>query len=76
MRKITNEELHRPSVEEFAAMPKLPLVVVLDNAPACLPAQCPKKETDRNSILVSWVPDATMKSVSCLSTAVPICCLI
>ena len=31
MRKITNEELHRPSVEEFAAMPKLPLVVVLDN---------------------------------------------
>ena len=44
--------------------------------PACLPAQRPKKETDRNSILVSWVPDATMKSVSCLSTAVPICCLI
>lgn len=31
MRKITNEELHRPSVEEFAAMQKLPLVVVLDN---------------------------------------------
>lgn len=31
MRKITNEELHRPSVEEFAAMPKLPLTVVLDN---------------------------------------------
>jgi len=31
MRKITNEELHRPSAEEFAAMPKLPLVVVLDN---------------------------------------------
>ena len=29
MRKITNEELHRPSAEEFAAMPKLPLVVVL-----------------------------------------------
>ena len=43
---------------------------------ACLPAQRPKKETDRNSISESWVPDATMKFVSCLSTAVPICCLI
>ncbi len=31
MRKITNEELHRPSVDEFAAMRKLPVVVVLDN---------------------------------------------
>ena len=31
MRKITNEELQRPSVEAFAAMEKLPVVVVLDN---------------------------------------------
>ena len=31
MRKITNEELHRPSVETFAAMQKMPVVVVLDN---------------------------------------------
>lgn len=31
MRKITNEELHRPSVEEFAAQQKMPVVVVLDN---------------------------------------------
>ena len=31
MRKITNEELHRPSVEAFAAMRKMPVVVVLDN---------------------------------------------
>lgn len=31
MRKITNEELHRPSPEEFARMAKLPVVVVLDN---------------------------------------------
>lgn len=31
MRKITNEELCRPSVEEFAAMEKLPVVVVLDS---------------------------------------------
>lgn len=31
MRKISNEELHRPSVEEFKAMEKLPVVVVLDN---------------------------------------------
>lgn len=31
MRKITNEELHRPSVEEFAAMGRIPVVVVLDN---------------------------------------------
>ncbi|MDO4758303.1 MAG: RNA methyltransferase [Rikenellaceae bacterium] len=31
MRKITNEELQRPSVEEFAAMEKMPVVVVLDN---------------------------------------------
>ena len=31
MRKITNQELGRPSVEEFAAMEKLPIVVVLDN---------------------------------------------
>ena len=31
MRKITNEELHRPSVEAFAAMQKMPVVVVLDN---------------------------------------------
>jgi len=31
MRKITNAELHRPSVEEFAAMPRIPVAVVLDN---------------------------------------------
>ena len=31
MRKITNEELQRPSIEEFAAMEKMPVVVVLDN---------------------------------------------
>lgn len=31
MRKITNEELGRPSVGEFAAMEKMPVVVVLDN---------------------------------------------
>ena len=31
MRKITNEELARPSVSEFAAMEKMPVVVVLDN---------------------------------------------
>lgn len=31
MRKITNEELHRPSIEEFAKMEKMPVVVVLDN---------------------------------------------
>lgn len=31
MRKITNEELHRPSVEEFSQMQRIPVVVVLDN---------------------------------------------
>ncbi len=31
MRKITNEELMRPSVEEFGQMKKMPVVVVLDN---------------------------------------------
>lgn len=31
MRKITNEELHRPSIDEFAAMEKMPVTVVLDN---------------------------------------------
>lgn len=31
MRKITNQELNRPSVEEFAAMPRISVVVVLDN---------------------------------------------
>lgn len=31
MRKITNEELHRPSAEEFAAMEKMAVTVVLDN---------------------------------------------
>ena len=31
MRKITNEELHRPSADEFATMGRLPVVVVLDN---------------------------------------------
>lgn len=31
MRKITNLELNRPSVEEFAQMNRLPLTVVLDN---------------------------------------------
>lgn len=31
MRKITNEELHRPSVAEFASMPRIPVTVVLDN---------------------------------------------
>ena len=33
MRKITNEELGRPSAEEFAAMEKMPVTVVLDNVP-------------------------------------------
>lgn len=31
MRKTTNEELGRPNAEEFAAMPKIPVTVVLDN---------------------------------------------
>lgn len=31
MRKITNEELMRPSVEEFGRMEKMPVVVILDN---------------------------------------------
>lgn len=31
MRKITNEELHRPTAEQFAAMAKMPVTVVLDN---------------------------------------------
>lgn len=31
MRKITNEELHRPTAEQFAAMEKMPVTVVLDN---------------------------------------------
>ena len=31
MRKITNEELNRPSAGEFAAMEKMPVAVVLDN---------------------------------------------
>ena len=31
MRKITNEELGRPSASEFAAMAKMPVAVVLDN---------------------------------------------
>ncbi len=31
MRKILNHELSRPTVEEFAVAPKMPVVVVLDN---------------------------------------------
>lgn len=31
MRKITNEELGRPTPEEYAAAPKMPVTVVLDN---------------------------------------------
>ncbi len=31
MRKTTNEELNRPSVEEFSAMRRIPVRVVLDN---------------------------------------------
>lgn len=31
MRKITNEELGRPTPEEFARMERMPLTVVLDN---------------------------------------------
>lgn len=31
MRKITNEQLGRPSSEEFELMPKMPVTVVLDN---------------------------------------------
>ncbi len=31
MRKITNEELGRPTAEAFAALPKMPVAVVLDN---------------------------------------------
>ena len=31
MKKITNEELGRPTPEEFARMAKMPVVVVLDN---------------------------------------------
>ena len=36
MRKITNEELGRPSPEEFAAMEKMPVTVVLDNVRSAL----------------------------------------
>ena len=31
MRKITNEELGRPTAEEFAVREKMPVTVVLDN---------------------------------------------
>ncbi len=31
MRKITNEELNRPTIEQFATQKKIPVVVVLDN---------------------------------------------
>ncbi len=31
MRKITNQELQRPSIEEFANQPKMAVTVVLDN---------------------------------------------
>ena len=31
MRKITNQELNRPTADEFAAMGRIPVVVVLDN---------------------------------------------
>lgn len=31
MRKITNEELHRPTAEEYAHVEKMPITVVLDN---------------------------------------------
>lgn len=31
MRKTTNEELHRPTPEAYARMPKMPVTVVLDN---------------------------------------------
>ncbi len=31
MRKITNEELNRPSAEEFAEQPRIGVIVVLDN---------------------------------------------
>lgn len=31
MRKITNQELERPSAEEFTSMAKIPVTVVLDN---------------------------------------------
>lgn len=31
MKKITNQELGRPSAEEFERMPKMPVTVVLDN---------------------------------------------
>lgn len=31
MRKITNDELGRPTPEQFAAMEKMPVIVVLDN---------------------------------------------
>lgn len=63
-------------LKRFVSMMQNKAALKNRKTPACLPAQCPKKETDRNSISESWVPDATMKSVSCLSTAVPICCLI
>lgn len=31
MRKITNDELHRPSAEEYASMGRIPVTVVADN---------------------------------------------
>lgn len=31
MRKLNNEELNRPSIEEYKALEKLPMVMVLDN---------------------------------------------
>lgn len=35
MRKITNDELGRPNIEEFASMQKLRLTIVLDNVRSC-----------------------------------------
>ena len=35
MRKLDNNELSRPSVEEFQSLAKIPLVVVLDNIRSC-----------------------------------------
>ena len=45
MRKITNEELGRPSAEEFAAMEKMPVTVVLDNVRSA--QRCFRRGADR-----------------------------
>ena len=62
MRKITNEELGRPSAEEFAAMEKMPVTVVLDNVRSAQNVGAFFRTGDAFAVVIALRPSDALRS--------------